>query len=640
MFDPEAPIGRVVAGRYRLERVLGATSGAGTAAVYAARDARRQAPVALRLVEAASLVDLDAGIATESEGVEAYRLQMSQVAKVRHPAVITVTDWGEETIDGRRYAFSVTDRWEHGTLREYLDRGRRLTPSQAVVVGIDVCRALHAVHASGHVHGDVRPATLVFGDDGRVRLIGLGTKRAATVDQMSLEQSRYAAPEVGLGTGASAASDVYALAITLVEAMSGDVPNVGDTVAATLANRVDRLLPVSAEFGAVAAPVERAGRPAPEERGSALELGQALAAAASKMPPPAPIETVAARKFADVITRQQPVTAPSAGREAPLTDVAPASRDERVAEPEAPESRRRYRRAWLAVAGVVLAAAAGVVAMLLARPAHVVPDLAAVAEAEARNTVAPFGWDVVVRAERSVDVEFGAVIRTVPPAGASLREGSRLEIVVSEGPPLGVLLDVSGQAREEAVQRLRLQGLSVAVVEEPSETVPVGFVSAWRVPQQPSLAEGDEVLEGTVVEVVVSTGPAPRQVPLIVGMSIEAARRAVEQLGLVATQSAEVYSATIAAGAVAEQSPPPNSALLPGAQVLYAVSLGPDLVALPAIFGERYDSVERLLTEAGLVVGEVKGRKTSGLRSARYGGEDLEAGAQVPRGATIDLTFP
>ena len=67
---------------------------------------------------------------------------------------------------------------------------------------------------------------------------------------------------------------------------------------------------------------------------------------------------------------------------------------------------------------------------------------------------------------------------------------------------------------------------------------------------------------------------------------------------------------------------------------------GPDLVALPAIFGERYDAVERLLTEAGFVVGEVKGRKTSGLRSARHGGEDLEAGAEVPRGSTIDLVFP
>lgn len=640
MFDPEAPIGRVVAGRYRLERVLGATAGAGTAAVYAARDARRQAPVALRLVEAASLVDLSAGIASEAEGVEAYRTQMSQVAKVRHPSVITVTDWGEETIDGRRYAFSVTDRWEHGTLREYLDRGRRLTPSQAVVVGIDACRALHAVHGAGHVHGDVRPATLVFGDDGRIRLLGLGTKRAATADQMSLEQSRYAAPEIGLGTGSSAATDVYALAVTLVEAMSGEVPNVGETVAATLANRVDRLLPVSADFGAVAAPVERAGRPAPEERGSALELGQALAAAATKLPAPQPIETVAARKFADVITRQQPATAPSAGREAPLSEAAAGAGDGPHAEPEAPESRRRYRRAWLAVAAVVLAAGAAIAGVLLARPTHPVPDLAAVAEAEARNTVAPFGWDVVVRAERSVDVEFGAVIRTVPVAGTSLREGSRLEIVVSEGPPLGVLLDVRGQAREDAVQRLRLQGLSVAVVEEPSETVPVGIVSAWRVPQQPSLAEGDEVLEGTVVEVVVSTGPAPRQVPLVVGLSVDEARRTLERLGLVPTQSAEVFSATIAVGTIAEQSPPPNSPLLPGAQVLYAVSLGPDLVELPAIFGERYDAVERLLVDAGLVVGEVKGRKTSGLRSARSGGEDLEAGQRVPRGGTIDLVFP
>jgi serine/threonine-protein kinase len=640
MFDPEAPLGAVVAGRYRLEGVLGSSTSKGTSAVYAARDARRQAAVALRLVEAASLVDLSAGLVTETEAVEAYRAQLAQVAKVRHPSVITVTDWGDETIQGRRFAFSVTNRWEHGTLREYLDRGRRLTPSQAVVVGLDACRALHAVHSAGHVHGDVRPATLVIGDDGRVRLIGLGAKRAASAAQMSLEQSRYAAPEIGLGAEVSPASDVYALAITLVEAMSGEVPNVGDTVAATLANRVERLLPVSADFGAVAAPVERAGRPMPEERGSALALGQALAAAAGKLPPPEPLEAVGARKFADVITRPQPVVAPSARREAPLPEGPAPTGQVPVVEPEAPASRRRWRRVWLASAVAVIAVGGVVAASVLARPAHEVPDLAAAAEAEARNLVAPFGWDVVVRAERSVDVEFGAVIRTVPPAGVSLRAGSRLEIVVSQGPPLGVLLDVRGQARDEAVQRLRLQGLSVAVVEESSEGVPVGVVSAWRVPQQPSLVEGDEVLEGTVVEVVVSTGPAPRQVPLLVGMTVDEARRALERLGLVARQSAVVYSATILEGIVAEQSPPPNSALKPGGEVLYAVSRGPDLVALPAVFGERFDAAERLLVEAGFVVGEVKGRKTSGLRQARLGGEDLKAGAEVPRGSTIDLVFP
>jgi serine/threonine-protein kinase len=52
-----------------------------------------------------------------------------------------------------------------GSLRDLLDRGRLLSPSQALVVGLDVCRALDAAHRHGIVHGDVRPANVLFGED-------------------------------------------------------------------------------------------------------------------------------------------------------------------------------------------------------------------------------------------------------------------------------------------------------------------------------------------------------------------------------------------------------------------------------------------------------------------------------------------
>ena len=89
------------------------------------------------------------------------------------------------------------------------------------------------------------------------------------------------------------------------------MPFVGESVAITLANRIDKLLPVTADMGPIAAPIERAGLPMPDERGTALELGQALAQIADKMPRPLPIDTVVPKKFEDVITRPHPITAAS-----------------------------------------------------------------------------------------------------------------------------------------------------------------------------------------------------------------------------------------------------------------------------------------------------------------------------------------
>jgi serine/threonine-protein kinase len=114
---------------------------------------------------------------------------MQQLFAMNHPTLVCIDDWGDTVLEGVRHAFNVTQFYGQGTLREFLDRGRRLSPSQALVVGIDVCRALHHAHQNGFVHGDVRPANLIFGDDARVRLTGLGTKRWASAEQMSIEQN-------------------------------------------------------------------------------------------------------------------------------------------------------------------------------------------------------------------------------------------------------------------------------------------------------------------------------------------------------------------------------------------------------------------------------------------------------------------
>ena len=654
MADHDQLVGAHLARRYRLTTLRSGSSS--SSRVFDAVDDRDGSQVVVRVATAESLVDLDAGVLSAGDGAELFKRQTQMLAAMHHPAIARIIDWGTESIGGLLQVFTVVEHYPGGTLREFLDRGRRLSASQALVVGLDVCRALHMIHSKGWVHGDVRPANIFLGDDGRVRLAGLGQKRASSPESMSLEQSFYAAPEVAVGGVADFKSDIYSLSLTLLELVTGSVPFASDTVASTLAARVDALLPVSADLGPIAAPLERAARPSPDDRSSALEFGQALAAIANKLPLPEPIETLQAKRFEEVIEQREqertgellrPVIEEELSVDKPVTIVSTPSgvtiADDTGSQPlvvATPTEVKRHRTVWMI--GVLIAVTvAGVLAFqTLFTTSHVVPDVAGMQQAEALNVLAPFKWNVVVTAQRSEGSPAGTVLGTDPEAGADLSEGSTLTMFVSEGEPLATLPDLAGVPEADALAQLETLGLVPNVVRADNEDIPAGAVISWVIPEQPTITVGGEVLRGTAIDVTVSNGPAPRDVPLIVGMTIEQAQAALAELRLTLLETPPSKSNAAAQGLIGAQSPPPGEKVARDSQVAYSISLGPDLVALPNIIGNNFSIVEPRLVEAGFVVGNVTGRQQNKLRKALVGGQEVGNGDELPRGATVDLVFP
>ena len=257
------------------------------------------------------------GSTNANDALEAFERQMTVATSLRHPCIEAVRDHGEVTLDGERCVYAVSERLAGGSLQDFLDRGRRLTPSQALIVGIDVCRALDAAAKLGFVHGDLRPSKLVFGLDRRVRVVGFGAP-LRPLDSLGLDQARYGAPEWGDGGARTVSSDVYSLALVLVEAVTGSVPFDGDSVSAVFANRAGKLFPVNADFGAMAQVLERAGRPTADERHSPRELGQALVEVAQNMPRPTPIDIVGTGLF-DVEVDESDPSKPVARPETPVS---------------------------------------------------------------------------------------------------------------------------------------------------------------------------------------------------------------------------------------------------------------------------------------------------------------------------------
>src|SRR5919106_5823157 len=148
-------IGRVLGGRYRLLSPLG--SGA-SAQVYLADDVRLRRRVAVKILHPA--------LADDATFLRRFRAEAQSAASLSHPHIVAVYDWSGDDIT----PYLVIEYLGGGSLRSILDAGHRLTPAQALIVGLETARALDHAHRQGFVHRDIKPANVLFGDDARLRV--------------------------------------------------------------------------------------------------------------------------------------------------------------------------------------------------------------------------------------------------------------------------------------------------------------------------------------------------------------------------------------------------------------------------------------------------------------------------------------
>lgn len=288
-------IGRVLAGRYRLIAPVGLGA---SAQVYMADDVRLRRRVAVKV--------LHPGLAGDPTFLRRFQAEAQAAAALNHPNVLAVYDWGRDDEPGAGDAvpFLVTEYLDGGSLRAILDQhhgdeARTLSLSQTLVVGLEVCRGLHYAHTAGFVHRDIKPANLLLGEDHRLRIADFGLARALAEaswtepEGVVLGTARYASPEQAAGLPIDARSDLYSLALVLVECVTGRVPHTADTTLGTLRARIDRDITVDRDtFGPLTELIEAVGRADPTTRISAARFGAGLMATAEHLAPPVPLDLV------------------------------------------------------------------------------------------------------------------------------------------------------------------------------------------------------------------------------------------------------------------------------------------------------------------------------------------------------------
>lgn len=215
--------------RYELRHLLGR---GGLGDVWAARDLHSGRDVAVKTVDAARGVG------------DLLRHEAAATCAVDHPAVVEVHDAGH---DGAT-AYLVMDLLPGADLAQVLRRGPVDVAEAVRIVGA-VADALDAAHRAGVVHGDVKPANVVVGEDG-VSLVDFGAAAPSEPSgaPLTFGTAPYMAPEQVRTRSVSPATDVYALGCLLHATLTGRPPFLGDSPLVVLRQHVRERPPRLAEL--------------------------------------------------------------------------------------------------------------------------------------------------------------------------------------------------------------------------------------------------------------------------------------------------------------------------------------------------------------------------------------------------------
>jgi serine/threonine-protein kinase len=652
------------------------------ATIYRGADLRLDRTVAIKVMHPS--------FASDPGFVDRFEREARAAARLNSPYAVGVHDQGNDA----GVTYLVMEYVPGHTVRDVLRTHGALQPAQALAILDPVLEALAAAHRAGYIHRDVKPENVLISDDGRVKVTDFGLARAiegadsGRTHGLLLGTVAYLSPEQVEHDRTDARSDVYSAGILLYELVTGQVPFSAAAPMQVAYKHVHEDVPAPSALRPATPPgidalVLRATRRRPDERfGDAAAFLAEVRALRATLPPaqswsPSPTDTLvvatgaagagaaAAAGSADE-PADEPVDAPDwvngpppgAGASpviaapAPPADGPPddtgtdtgtgagtgevppdgphVTEVSHQTAPDAPAGRvRRGRKAlWLGL--VALLSIGGLLFLVLGPLQRVeVPDLLGATPADATLELATYNLLLDADAEEySEDYPKGQILATDPAPGSSIRTGGTVVAIVSLGPERYDVPKLKGLTVQEAEVALAAVNLQLGTVTEAFNDKVKKDDIISSTPKA-----GTSVKRDTPVDVTVSKGPEPVELPALVGDDGDDAVERLEGLGLEVDRSDE-FSETVAEGLVISMSPEGGTTVFRGDTVELVVSKGPPLVTVPNVVGQSESQARAEVEAAGLRIKVNKpfGSSVFGVRS-----QSPAAGASVPKGSTVTV---
>jgi eukaryotic-like serine/threonine-protein kinase len=596
--------------RYRLLKPLGS---GGMADVYLAHDDILDRDVALKV--------MSSRYASDEEFVERFKREAQSAAALSHPNIVSIFDRGESE-DGTYYI--AMEYLPGGTLKDRINQRGAVPAHTAAAVALQMAEALRAAHERDVIHRDIKPHNILVTGLGDVKVTDFGIARAAASTTMTrtghiLGTAHYISPEQAMGEPVGPASDLYSLGIVLYEMLTGELPFDADTPLGIAMKHVNghvvppQVLNPAVPDGINAITLRLLAKNPDDRYASDSELIEDLERVSAGLDP--------AGATTEMMTHAMPA---ATTRINPPPGIAHK------------QSRRRGAPLLLALLAIlILGLLAWVGYSLLsdrqagnATPQLGVPDLVGMSLDSAEDK---FGDDFDIQVAQSVSAErpVDTILGQNPSTGKAEADSTISVRVV--GTRVSDVPNVVGAGRAEAEQQLRDAGFQVEVDERESSFDQDGLVMS----QDPS---GDSRTEaGSGVTITVGTGPSSVPVPRLYGNTPVQAESVLRGAGLeLGTQSRD-YNNDVAEGSIFSQSPSEGENVEPGSAVDVTVSLGPEQVEVPEVYGMSVAAAQTALSNAGLnsTAIEVEGDESAGTALAT----DPEVGTMLDPGSTVSLFY-
>jgi eukaryotic-like serine/threonine-protein kinase len=228
------PVERTIEGKYRLDRLLGK---GGMGAVYEAMDLRLDRRIAIKIMLGSMFGDRTA--------LRRFEREARASARLNHPNIITVYDYG---VTGAEGAYLVMEMVSGVNMRSVIEKERAIAPAVAAEWFDQMLEGMKAAHKSGIVHRDLKPENVLISktesksavikilDFGlaKVLQLDLSDQKTMTARGTVLGTFGYMSPEQLSGEDVDERSDIFAIGVMVVEALTGRRPFSGKTYAELL----------------------------------------------------------------------------------------------------------------------------------------------------------------------------------------------------------------------------------------------------------------------------------------------------------------------------------------------------------------------------------------------------------------------